>query len=131
MINNYTDFLNLKSDKIYEGSSSSPATLYWLRDIKETCDKDWTEISTKRYSGSKYMIIFKDGDNNYDYSAVIVEDKGNEDFYYLENSDPTVFLEKFKKEFWKNAQKYIKNFKYEPKVLGDLEHVKAGDKYNL
>jgi hypothetical protein len=131
MVNNYSDFLKFNSDKINEGGINRPGILYWNRSLKQIYDKDWTEISTTRYSGVKYMINFKAGDGQYDYYSVIVEDKNGKDFYYLENSDPTVFLEKFKKEFWKNASEYVKNFKYEPRVLGDLEHVKNSDIYNL
>ena len=36
-------------------------------------------------------------------------------------------MEKFKKEFWKNPGNYIKNFKYEPKCLGDLTAIKRGN----
>ena len=131
MISKYSDFLNLKIDKINESGINNPTIIYWQRAFKEISDKDWTEISTTKYSNEKYKINFKTGDDKYDYYSVLIENKGGEDFYYLENSDPTLFLEKFKKEFWKNPSEYVKNFKYEPKVLGDLEHVKATDKYNL
>jgi len=131
MVNNYSDFLKLNSDKINEGGINNPGVLYWQKHIKEIYDRDWTNISVTKYAGDKYMINFKAGDDKYDYFNVIVEDKNNDDFYYLENSDPTFFLEKFKKEFWKNASEYVTNMKYEPRVLGDLEFVKTGSKYNL
>lgn len=131
MVNNYSDFLNNNSYKINEGGENNPSVLYWDKNIKEIYDIEWKEISTTKYTSDKYKINFKAGEGKYDYNSVIVGKKDNEDLYYLENCDPTLFLEKFKKEFWKNASEYVKNFKYEPKALGELDHVKDSEKYNM
>jgi len=120
----YLKFIN--ESLIKEGSSSKPSYIYWNEQLKDIIDKDWNEISVSRHSSDKYCINFKVGDDKYDYYSVIVDSKDN---YYLESTEQ--FIKKFIKEFWKNATLYVKNMKYNPKCLGDLQHVKDSEKYNL
>ena len=127
MLYKYSDFI--KEDLIKEGSSSNNTPIYWSEKIEELLDVNWSDISTTRYVDDKYYINFKAGEGQYNYFSVIVENKGVNDVYYMDNSDK--FINKFKTEFWKNASEYVQNFIYDPKCLGDLEHVKDSNKYNL
>lgn len=117
-------------DFITEAHNFENGTIYWNFQVDGITDKEWYDISISK-SLPRYFINFrvKEKDEKYNYHSVIIEKKGNDDFYYME--DPTLFIKKFKEEFWKNASEYIKNFKYEPKCLGNLEHVKSTNKYNL
>ena len=76
-------------------------------------------------------INFKIGDDKYDYYSVIVENKGVKDKYYLEDEAVEKFTEKFNNEFWKNAPEYTENMIYDPKCLGDVEHIRDSKKYKL
>jgi hypothetical protein len=130
---------------INEGSINHSQTIYW-GSLLETLlnnknESNWSEISIKpfkwqpegyHFDHHKYLINFKIGESEYDYYSVIIEKRDNYDFYYLENIETTKkFIRKFNDEFWKNASEYVKKLDYEPKCLGDLEHVRASNKYNL
>ena len=126
----YSKFINY--NLINEGSLNNPQNLYWNHQLENILAKDWTEINTARYSGGKYNINFKAGQDQYDYYSVIVEGKNiGDDFYYLEDNVSEKFIKKFKTEFWKNASEYFKKLKYTPKCLGNLSHVRDAEKYNL
>jgi hypothetical protein len=127
MIYNYTNFLIIK-----EGSQSNPDTIYWFNSLNEALNKTWSDIKIQKYrkvnySDTIYGILFKIGDDKYDYYQVLIEKKNNDEEYLMEDSDKNViklFIEKFKKEFWNNAGEYIQNFEYVPKCLGDVSGVK-------
>ena len=125
MIHSYSDFIN-------EGSSSSKSPIYWNYDLVQLLEKNWSEISTTKYDSNIYYINFKAGEDKedkYDFFSVLVQNKTSDDVYMMDNSKP--FIEKFKKEFWKNPNQYVKSLKYKPKCLGDLSHVELSDKYNM
>lgn len=123
MLHKYSDYLL----SINEGNSSRPQVLYWSYQVDKLLNKEWSEISSKRYTGSIYSLSFKAGDD--DYYNILIEKKGLSDFYYMEDS--TNFSEKLKIEFWKQPDIYYKELKYTPKVLGDISHFKDADKFNL
>lgn len=126
MLHKYSDYIT----SINEGTDKKPQVLYWDSNINKLLDKDWSEISSNRYSGSVYSVRFKAGSGEYDYFNVLVEKKGiSSELFYLE--DPTKFTEKLKMEFWKNPYIYYKNLKYVPKALGDISHLKDSEKFNL
>jgi len=140
MIRKYSEYLNLISEA-YAGSNPNPSAIYWKSQLEKIINNDWTQISIEKYNissikGLSYLIKFRTGDDKYDYHSVIVEKKGNTDFYYLEDGPDAsdidkIFCEKFKTEFWKNAHEYYKNMKYLPKCLGETGFLAASDKYNL
>lgn len=126
----YSDFI------IKEGSINKPQAIYWQHSLEEFLNKEWSEISVEHFQKPKYIIKFrvveKDKSTDYNYYSVIIEKRANDDFYYLENQETIKkFIKKFSDEFWKNASKYVDKLKYEPRCLGDLEHVRATNKYNL
>ena len=130
MIQKYSNFIKENLNIIIkEGTSSNPSILYYTDNVEEFINNIWENISTKRYKDDKYLITFTVGNDKYDSYGVIVQRKNNQDTYYLEDSK--LFTEKFKQEFWKNASEYVKNMKYDPIILGDLEHVRETEKYNL
>lgn len=129
MIYNYTNFLALK-----EGSQNRPSTIYWFNSLNKILDKSWSDIKIQKYrkvnySDIIYEILFKIGDDRFDYYQVLIEKKKNDEEYLMEESDKDViklFVNKFKKEFWNNAGEYIQNLEYVPKCLGDVSGVKRG-----
>jgi hypothetical protein len=125
MLHKYSDYIS----NINEGSSKRPQVLYWNSQVEKLLNNEWTEINSKRYTGSIYSLNFKAGEDDYDYYNILIEKKGSSDFYYMEDS--TKFAEKLKIEFWKNPDIYYKELKYAPKVLGDISHLKDADKFNL
>ena len=130
MLSNYSNFINY--NLIKEGSSDRPETIYWGYQLKDLLVKDWTEISTSRYTDNKCLVKFRSGPDKYDFCAVIFEAKNiGGDFYYMEDNVSEKFIKKFKAEFWKNASEYVKKLQYSPKCLGDLSHVRDAEKYNL
>lgn len=128
MIYKYSDFLS--SEKlINEGSSYRPTLIYYNDELK--IDREWYELKVEKNRPGLLNIRFrvKNQDEAYNYYFVLLKhDLGKEEIY-MDNSDK--FKEKFKHEFFKNAHEYIKDFKWEPKFLGDLQHVKDSGKYNL
>lgn len=119
---------------INEGSEKSPTYIYWKHQLKKVIDEYWLDISVYIDKLSKKNIIkFKAGNKEYDYYAVIIENKGSEDLFLMQDTENVIetFIEKFKKEFWKNPDVYIKNMKYKPKCLGDLSHVELSNTFNL
>lgn len=127
MLRNYSDYINYTIIK--EASEPSPTEIYWDRQVEELLDRDWENISTNLYAQTIKIIKFRAGSGKYDYYSVLFEKSGDNDEYFLQNSDK--FIKKFTIEFWKNAQEYVKNFKFEPKCLGDLSSVKNTEKYNI
>ena len=135
MIHKYSDFLNL----IAEGSESKPTMIYWDYQLDKLLNENWIQISTQNFNvkkaytevkaQGKYSIKFRTDNAENGYYSVIVEQKGNDDILYLESSEK--FIKKFTDEFYKNAVENIKKLKYEPKFLGDLEHIKMSGKYNI
>jgi hypothetical protein len=123
---NCSDFLLIK-----EGSKYNPSYIYYINDIKKLVKEDWTNISVTSLSkvDERYDVKFRAGNGDYDYFQVILENKGETDFYYLE--DPELFIRKFKEEFFKNTIQYVDNMVYDPKCLGDLHHIRDAKQYNL
>lgn len=123
------------SDFIKESLSEYKKHLYWNNeDFKSILNEDWTEIKVtkeKRFD-SMYDISFRIGTGKYDVFAVVLDTKGGNDFYILNGDDMSKqFQQKFKTEFWKNASEYVKDMMYDPKCLGDVEHVRDAAKYNM
>jgi len=131
MIYKYDNFSNL----IKESTEPSYHSLYWDRDVQKILNKDWTDltitecIEKKNWKEikvkGKYFIKFKAGDEHF---KVIIEPKGRSDLYYLET--PETFMKKFSEEFKKQRNSAI-TFKYDPKVLGSLEHLRRKGNFNL
>jgi hypothetical protein len=120
------------SDYIKEGgsTSSSAELIYWQHQLDNILGNDWTEISCKKVQ-DKYQISFKTGSGQYDYYGIILK-KGTDDIYYVETPETAKkFTEKFYHEFWENPQLYANNLAYTPKCLGDIQHVKDAEKYNM
>jgi len=131
MLHNYLDYIKENFNHINEGSLSSPTSIYWEHQLNKIINNNWSNISVTKFSG-KYLINFKcddSDDDKYSYYSVIIENKNGKDIYYMENPDR--FINKFKKEFFKNETEYYKNFVYNPKCLGDIEYLKDSDKYNI
>jgi hypothetical protein len=127
MLHRYSDFIDL----ISEGSKDKPTFIYWEHQLESILNKEWTDISVE-HMADKYKIIFKVGPDKYDFYGMIILRKQNEDIYYVEKPEVTKkFTEKFNHEFWENATAYVKNLKYTPKCLGDVEYVRDSEKYNL
>lgn len=128
MLKKYSDFI------INEGSIHSPSCVYWDRQLEELLKKDWLDISVKKQQ-NKYKISFRTGNDQYDYYSVLFENKGGKDRYLMEEPVKgdvvSKFIEKFKTEFFKNEEEYIKNLAYDPKCLGDLRYLRDSSKYNL
>ncbi len=103
--------------------------IYYDRSLTEILDKDWTEISTLRDTITFEVGDSDDSKDGYEYSVFF--ERGYNDEYYLEKSAIPKFVEKFKKEFNKNPELYVKNFKYDPKCLGDIDMYRDVEKYNL
>lgn len=126
MIYKYSEYV------INEGSSSSESLIYWSNQLQMLLNRDWTEISSKKYKDNLYYIHFKAGNDKYDYYKVLVE-KG--DIYYMEENENVNpindFQKKLNEEFWKTPQSYFKDLKYSPKCLGDISHLSHADKYNI
>jgi hypothetical protein len=125
MIRDYSGFVDL----IKEGSSSNPTTIYWKQQLNEIINNEWKNIKTKRYNGTYYEIAFESGEGSYNCYEFLFDDK--EYFYVEDNINTQDIKDKLKDDFWKNAQENVKNLKYKPKFLGDLEYVEKADKYNL
>jgi len=141
MLYKYSDYIKDIS-LIEEGSTERPDVIYWINQLEKIINVDWTDISTYEYSkrSNKFYIKFKafenDGDKKeiYAYYSVLIEKKGNNDIYYMEDNENNVsekFKKKLNKEFFKNASEYVKNMAYDPKCLGDLSHVRTSNKYNI
>jgi len=123
MLHRYLSFIN-------EGSSLRSVNIYWGDQIKGIIEKDWDEISIKSLKSNSYGIKFKTVDDDY-YQVLFDVNDGKEE-YLMENLEVVnKFLEKFKTEFWNAPQQYVKNMVYDPKCLGDLEHVRTAQKYNM
>lgn len=138
MLYKYSDYIkeNSKYDLIKEGGKDSPTIIYWINQLEKILNIDWTEISTEKYTGDRnkfYIKFYADG-GSLGYYQVLVERKGANDFYYMEdNENNTIekFQKKFSNEFWKKAGVYVEKMKYDPKFLGDLSHVRNSNKYNM
>lgn len=130
MLNKYLEFINEHCSNINEGSSYNPTVIYWEDNLNEILNYNWSNISITYWSKNIYKINFRVENNlNNNYYIGLVEDKKNNDFYYMENS--TTFIEKFKTEFNSNAMNYYDNLKYVPKALGNLDHIKNASKFNV
>lgn len=129
MIHKYTDFA------LYEGSSSNPTIIYWNEQLKPLLNKNWTEISTKKWVQERtyFILNFKASEGDYPYYGVIISPffRNSKEEFLMEDSVEIEFIKKFKTEFWKMPQNYYKNLEYEPLCLGDLQHVKDAEKYNM
>jgi len=130
MIYKYSDFLD-KENLLTEGGKYRPSNIYYVDDVIDLIDKEWYGLEVEKHKVNFYKLNFrvKDDDDTYNYYSVLIEKKFNDDMFYMEDS--TKFKEKFKHEFLKNPTEYIEKFKYEPKFLGDLSHVKDAGKYNM
>lgn len=129
MINKYLDFIN-ENYIVTEGYKNNPSVIYWSENVDKVLNDDWFDISVTRRNSPIYIINFRIGDKNTEsnyYEAVL--ERGSTDIYYMENPQP--FMEKFKTEFLKHPLDYVDNMKYDPKVLGDLGHIRNSNKFNL
>lgn len=123
------------SDFILKENMSNAKHLYWNNEtFEEALNKDWTEIKITEEKGNTnlYDISFRIGPDKYDVCAVILDNRDRKENYLLNGEDMIKeFIQKFKTEFWKNASEYIKNMDYDPKCLGDVEHVRNAENYNM
>lgn len=129
MIYNYLQYIK-------EGGPNQDNVIYWMFELERKLNKNWTELSSVRYTGDIYNIKFKAGDDQYDYFSVLVEKKGTKEFYYFENSNAAkdiveIFEKKLNQEFWKKPELYYEKFKYVPKCIGDISHLHKAGQYNL
>jgi len=128
MINKYLDFIN-DNFNVNESFQRKSSVIYWNENVDEVLNENWSDISVSRYNYPIYVIKFKvEGKESNDYS-VVFEGNKTRDIYYMENPEP--FIKKFKEEFFKNAIEYVVNMKYDPVVLGDLEHIRNSNKFNI
>jgi len=95
MLYKYSDYIKENISLIKEGGSTErPDIIYWSHQLEKIINLDWTEISTYEYTkySSRFYIKFKAFENEdakkeiYTYYSVLI-DKGNEDFYYMEDND--------------------------------------------
>jgi hypothetical protein len=131
MLNKYLDFIN-ENFNIAEGYVSHPTVIYWNENVNDVLNDEWFDISVSRYGYPIYIIKFRIGNDKNDthnYYQAVLENKGSNDIYYMENPEP--FIAKFKTEFSKHSLEYINNMKYDPKALGDLSFIRASAKFNL
>ena len=130
MLHNFFEYVSL----IKEGASRD-SIIYWKAQLEEILDQEWYEIKTEKRAGKNNYIYFrvKDKDEKYNFYSVITEKvaEKDKDIFYMEDDTSNMFIEKFKKEFWKNPHEYIKDMKYHPKCLGDLGHVEMSNKFNM
>lgn len=124
MIHNYSEYISLINEGI-----KYPGLIYWNDQLENILNIEWSEISTSIIVGKPnvYSINFKTSDSDY---SVLVENKGKE-IYYLENFDSKKFESKLNIEFFKNEEVYSKNFKYDPKCLGDINYLRDARNFNL
>ena len=134
MLYKYSDYIK-ENSLIKEGLETNPSILYWYSQFEKKLNENWVEISTKKFDTDKYYINFRiENSDKYGYYKVLVERKGENDFYYMEDNENdtiTKFQKKLGNEFWKKASVYVENMKYDPKFLGDLSHVRDSNKYNM
>ena len=139
MIYKYSNFVltNEKNTITYKYNYN----LYWYDDnFKELLNNDWNNIIINEYKqkvknfNKLYKIIFSTKESNDKSYSVLIENKGNEDYYLLDDSNDSIatkiFVEKLKKEFEKNKE-YALNFKYDPKCLGKLDYIRDKENYNI
>lgn len=118
---------NMKHLKLFEDKKYS-RNLYYESALDDILKEEWKEISATRDT-----INFETGegyDKGYKYS-VFFEGLGAEDDIFLEETAIPKFIKKFKEEFNKNPEVYSKNFKRDPKFMGDLSHYRESEKYNM
>ena len=130
MIYKYSDFLS-KEKLIKEGSSYNPTIIYYNDEMEPLLDTEWYDLKVVKNRPGLYNLIFRieEKDKNYNYYLVLMNDNMGKNEIYMDN--PNNFKEKFKNEFFKKPHEYIENFKFDPKFLGDLKHIRDAGKYNL
>jgi len=119
MLHKYSDFI------VNESMTSNPRPIYWKRQLDEISEKEWTSFEIRRV-GEYKTIMFELGDSRYSFlydrnESLLIEDNLNQD----------TVKNKIKTEFWKNAQEYVKNLKFKPSFLGDLDMAIDSNKYNM
>jgi len=126
MIYKYLDFIT-------EGYESEKSPIYWNSQLNEIIDKEWLDFSSSKFSGNIFFIKFKINDGGkYPFYSVLVENKLGKDVYLMEDNISEKFIEKFKKDFWRNATKYASEFKkFKPKCIGDWTQIEMTNKFNL
>ena len=115
----------MKYLKLFEEKKKYNRHLYYKSDIDDIFDKIWYNFRIRWVD--PYEIKFETDDSYY---SVYFDSNGRDD-YYLEESAKPVFIEKFKKEFFKHPEEYVRNFKRDPKCLGNIEVYRETEKYNL
>jgi len=122
----------MKYLKLFEEKKYS-RNLYYESALDGILKEEWSELSTSKTTEANTIQFETGGDRvekGYKYS-VFFDGYGFENDIYLEETAIPKFIDKFKKEFMKNPEKYVKNFKRDPKFLGDLEQFRETQKYNL
>jgi hypothetical protein len=116
--------------KLYEARKYSK-NIYWDHQLDEVLDMDWTDIRTLRID-RKYSITFETDDKDGGYiMSVYLDIYRGVNKYMLEERAIQKFINKFKKEFEKHPTEYVKNFKFDPKCLGDLDLYRTAEKFNM
>ncbi len=118
----------MKYLKLFEQQHKYSSNLYYESQLDEIIKKDWKELSA-----SRDFLKFETTDYVY---TVIFEGSCDENEIFLEETAIPKFIEKFKKEFMKDPEKYSQNFnvtrfRRDPKFMGDLSHFRETEKYNM
>ena len=108
--------------------------LYYKHQLDKILDTEWRNISTVRNSYENNIKFEtgkeEDAKDGYEYS-VLFEGFGNEHEILIEEDALPLFIKKLKEEFYKNPEEYSRNFKIDPKILGDVRHYRETEKYNM
>lgn len=106
--------------------------VYWLSQVKDLVNRDWYDLSTEKGNPNTIKFLVDYPDKEYDYRCYIyIERPGNEDDIMVEDDAKSLLAKKCKEEFLKNPEENVKNFKFDPKFLGDLQMYRDTKKFNL
>ena len=125
----------MKYLKLFESRKYSQ-NLYYKHQLDKIINTEWRHISTLRGRGSDVNTInfetgkLEDEKDGYKYS-VFFEGYGTENDILIEEDALPLFIKKFKEEFYKNPEEYSRNFKRDPKILGDVKIYRETEKYNM
>ncbi|MCF7866766.1 hypothetical protein K9L67_05995 [Candidatus Woesearchaeota archaeon] len=124
----------MKYLKLFENSRRYNKNLYWKHQLDDILNTEWRNISTSRGSDANTIKFetgkIEDEKDGYNYS-VFFEGYGNENDILIEEEALPLFIKKFREEFYKHPVEYSRNFKKDPKILGDVRHYRESEKYNM
>jgi hypothetical protein len=123
MIYKYNNFIENISESL--GGRNA---IYYSSQFESILGKEISDLGSIRSTQGYYGLYFSTKDTEKKY--FLLDSKGNfiveDDFKYLKE-----FKKMYYDEFWKDPYKYINNFKFDPKFLGDLNEIRNASKYNL